>query len=256
MSASTTRQPLDSAGEHGNTNAGEALTKDPERSGGLLLASPEKTATSPTPKTWKWTKRKRRAVDLLVRGWSVRRIGEEIGASYVTVQRWKSSPEFVTAVLTRARDYVQRTRFKRVHETGLITDHLLAQIARCFARLNDGGLLTQAEVNRLAMLLREYRAFRSEERDDFGDDVRKVEGHFAFGITQPIRPSGERIGDMSFKQFFEANSDKIPTEVFERSKTVAEALVLATRELIKNTDIVDQLFDEENEAIRAESASM
>jgi hypothetical protein len=153
-------------------------------------------------------------------------------------------------VLTKAREYVGRTRFKRVRETGVIGDTLAGQIARWLVRLQGDKALSQVEINQFQVLLREYREYREQERADFGDNVKRVEGSFAVPAEpSPERASGARSA-MSFKRFVEEHAHLIPPGTVERTRTPLEALVAITMELLRSTDLLDVMHEEDLAATR------
>jgi len=207
-------------------------------------ATPAKTPHS--NKGFKWTKKKRRAVKYILRGWSDVRIAKELGIHRMTVKRWKDTGEFRAAVIADAHDYAQRIRFKRVHETGVFADQFAVQLAKNLEELgtqDDGP--SQLQLNTLQAFAREFREFREHERADFGDNVRRIEGNFTIGALGSTDPTAIAAGAQSFKTFVEENMDKIPSGLIERARNSGEALVLATRALVQETDIIDQIYGED-----------
>lgn len=209
-------------------------------------------------KGWKWTRKKRKAVRLIVQGWNNRRIAEELGVHRNTVRTWKATQEFRAAVITEASEYTQRTRFKRVHETGVITDQIVAQVARSFKQLKDQkGELNQTQLNAMQTFMREYREFREQERADFGDARSGGGGglsvNFNLGGMATSDPTAGAKGAQSFKRFVEENMEKIPTGLIEQARTPGEALVLATRALVQETSILDDLYEEDKAADTAKA---
>jgi hypothetical protein len=208
-------------------------------------------------KSWKWTKTKRKAIQFIVKGYSDTRIGKELEVHRNTLREWKKNQEFHVAILNEAREYVNRTRFKRVHETGIVTDQIAHQLGKRLLDVTkpeideDGNerpkQIGQIEMNSLQMFLREYREFRNQERSDFGDNVKRVEGKMSIGITGGDGPItlGDK-GSQSFKRFVEENNDSIPQRVITSANNPQEALIEATRELIRNTDIVEDIHREDD----------
>lgn len=196
---------------------------------------------------WKWTRKKRKAVRYVVRGWTDIRIAEDLGVHRNTIKRWKDTAEFRAAVLTEANEYTQRTRFKRVHEAGVFADQFGTQLAKTFKELNElkDGKISQVQLNALQALTRGYSEFRNHERSDFGDNVRRVEGNFTIGALNSTDPAASAAGAVSFKRFIEENVSKIPKGLIEQSRSPGEALVLATRALVQSTDILDKIYEED-----------
>lgn len=198
-------------------------------------------------RAWKWTKVKRKAVRMVCRGWPDTRIAKELGKHRNTIRNWKGTAEFNAAVITYAREYVNRVRFKRVHESGIIADQLASQVARQLAEVNksDAGDVKQGNLNAMQLFLREYREFRAVERSDFGDDVRRVEGSFhvtGTGLTTGDNATGSK-GAQSFKRFVEDNASTVPKRVLVGNEQ--QSLVGVARALMQGTDILNELHEED-----------
>jgi hypothetical protein len=198
---------------------------------------------------WKWSKRKRKAVRLVARGYPDTRIADELGAHRNTIRLWRRTAPFWLAVMAEAREYVNRTRFKRVYETGLLTDQLASQVAQRMAMLNRlpaGAALSQSDVSSLQLFLREYREFRSREATDFGDNVRRVEGqiNLDFGAQAAVVDQ-QVIEQGTFHDFIERHVAKIPERLVTSATSVQAALVGVTRELLCETNVLEALESED-----------
>ena len=201
-----------------------------------------------TKRAWKWTKRKRKAVQLLVKGQPITRIADELGVHRNTIRNWRDTPEFNASVMSAAREYVNHTRYKRVHETGIITDQLARQVASKLSKLGKAEA-NQVDLNHLQVFLREYREFRSQERSDFGDDIKRYEGTFNVAMAggETATPGGE-ASMQSFKRFVEDNAGKIPERLVTDSESAQEALVEATKVLLRETELLEDLHQEDESA--------
>lgn len=200
---------------------------------------------------WKWTKKKRAAIKLILQGRTDVSIAEQLGIHRHTVRNWKRHPEFHAEVMTAAREYVNRKRFQRVSETGIITDQLAAQVVtRLNEIMNRGkkgkpGAVAQADINALQLFMREFREFRSHERADFGDDVKRVEGRLQiFGDDSGAVPKSTKAAQ-SFKQFVEQHADKLPERIITSATNAQDAILSVARELLQQTEIVNEIFEEE-----------
>lgn len=222
-----------------SNTAVSTVQSEAAKSGGLAKASRQ---------SWKWTKSKRAAVKLVVQGRSDIQIAKEIGKHRHTIRKWKQAPEFNAACMEAAREYVNRVRYKRVYETGVITDHLSGHVAKCLAHLQATELtdVTQVHLSQLQTCLREYREFRAQERSDFGDDVSRIEGKFSFvgGGGAGASPENE-VSSQSLHALLETHQDKIPERAITGAANVTEALVEATRQVLQNTDVLEKMYEEE-----------
>ena len=203
--------------------------------------------TKASRQPWKWTKSKRAAVKLVVQGRSDIQIAKEVGKHRHTVRKWKQTPEFNAACMEAAREYVNRVRYKRVYETGVITDHLSGHVAKCLAHLQATELtdVTQVHMSQLQTCLREYREFRAQERSDFGDDVSRGEVNLrVFGGAAASQES-DQVSGQSLRDLLEANQDKIPERVISGAASTTEALVEGVRQVLQNTDVLNQMYEED-----------
>jgi hypothetical protein len=192
---------------------------------------------------WKWTKKKRKAIQMVIKGLEIKEIAKSLGVSGRTIIRWKLTKEFQDEMIHQAHEYTNRKRFRRVYETGVIADQLGHQTAKHLKKLTDGEL-DQVGTNQLQMLLREYREFQSVERTHFGDDGVHIEHRFTFGNAKN-EVAKESIGNQNFKKFLEEHMNLVPQRVLQNAQTPIEGLIAATREIMKKTNVLDQLHEED-----------
>lgn len=242
--------------ESGNLPVSEIGTKPPGTEGVSQALVPAKTKSDTkaiASKTWKWDQAKKKAVDMVVHGWPVRKIAKEIGVSPNTVQRWKGHKEFAAAVIEDAREYVSTTRYRRAYETGIITNSLATQVAKHFDLLAKEGKLTQGDINSMQLFLREYREFRNQERADFGDDAKRIDGRIQIGFgAAPQDSVMQSITQQSFKQFVSENMDKVDRKLIEAQATPQETLTKLAEEILLKTDVLDTLHEEDLALVRQE----
>jgi len=200
---------------------------------------------------WSWSKTKRKAVQLVLRGVSSVDMAKTLGVHRNTIRAWRARPEFQAEVMARAHDYANETRFRRVYETGTLASQMASRAAQVLADIDkQEGELSQGQLNRLQLFLREYREFRREERQDFGDNTHRVEGNFLVNVTGAAIK--QTSGD-SFREFLAQNADKVPERLIHSAKDPTDAIVNVTRTLIRQTDILDQLHAEDESALRKDA---
>ena len=230
----------------GDPSALAMVQKDPPSEGGESVLS--------SGTLWKWTRVKRKAIKLILQGRSNVQIAKELGKHRHTIRRWKETDEFRAETLRQAHEYANQKRFKRVYETGAMTDSVARHAVKTLTKLEKNRKVSGAEFSRALSFLREYRAFRAEERQDFGDNVQRMEvgGGFTVGITGESGAPKTVTGEQSFKDFLQKSAASMPKRVIQGVTTPAEALVAVTREALKNTDVLDKLHEEDDAHMAAE----
>lgn len=209
------------------------------------------------PRPWKWGKVKREVLKMTLKGYSAVMIAKETGVHRNTIRRWKNTPEFQQALVEAAREYRQQHQLKRVHETGVILDQLAAQVAVRLAALNqpatpadDGNspLFTQTDLNMLQTFMREYREFRAQERADFGETQKRVEGQINIGFSGltggAAAPAADTVLTQNFLEFMTQRAPVLP-EIAASSDQ--DALIKATRALLDG-ELLDALLAEKERA--------
>lgn len=194
---------------------------------------------------WAWDKRKSKAVDLTLKGASVRAIAQELGVHWNTVQTWRSHPEFQQRLARLAREYAQTTRFRRVHETGVFTSAISRQLVKVLDRLENAAESVPQDVHLLQVFLREFRAMRQCESQDFGDNVQRYEGAIhVHGLgSEASRPMGSQ--EETFERFLDRAEVKVDRKVIDSAATPQEALQALIEQVIEGTDLVDQVQEED-----------
>jgi len=199
-------------------------------------------------KGWKWSPKKRAAIRLILRGMTNKAIANELGYNERTIRRWRKTAEFHAELLNKAREYAESRRFKRTHETGILTDQLAGLAAGAISAIKESDEGTsQMDLNALQLYLREYREFKSSEKVDFGDDPRGGGGisvNIGIGGAAAEEALGTK-GSQSFKAFVEEHMDKVPERVLASAESPQEALLGITEALVENTDIIDELYEED-----------
>lgn len=236
--------------ENVSENAGLAPAPAPEQS---IETRPE-TGKRMGLREWKWTKKKRKAIRLILRGWEHGKIAESLSIHRSTLTRWRKNQEFSAELMTKAREYMETRRFKRTHETGVIADQLAGLTAK---RLSDairsGGDPDQRELNQLQLFMREYRAFKESEKIDFGDDPRGGGVSVNIGIGVSGGASSDATSQ-SFRAFVEEHLDKVPDNVIVNADTPQEMLLGIAETLVESTDMLDDMYEEDKAAAaRAEA---
>lgn len=189
---------------------------------------------------FRWTEQKRQAAEMVVDGRTDQEIATKLGCHRNSVYNWRHTAEFSAECQKKLEEYAARTRLKRIRETGLLTDAIAGKLAKA---------LKEDSLNGVAVLGREYHAFRADERADFGDNVRRIEGKLTVTGSHSVEVRGT---SRSFKDFLNDSAEVIDvTPVVEAShEGPQKALVALTESALQNSDLLDQIHAEDQEAQR------
>jgi len=165
-------------------------------------------------------------------------LAESVGVHRHTIKSWMDDPEFHDRYLTERNRRLRLLRLRREKQTEAFTDAV-------------AGLAAKAMVGNDHMTalgyMREFRAFRAEERLDAGEATERVEHqhHVDGEIRTPT-------SEASFLQYVQNNLILKPDQL--RGKTIPEALAELAERAIVETDILQSVEAEDIEATALEVA--
>lgn len=183
---------------------------------------------------FRWTEQRRKAVEMVLAGRTDKQIADELGCHKNSVFNWRHKPEFLMEVKRKLDEYATRTRLRRVRETGILTDVLSGKVAKA---------LQEDDVNRVSVYAREYHAFRAEERQDFGDNVQRVEGRFQIDGTQTVNVN--QTHSISFKNFLSEHVNEVDVTDAANAETPQDAVRLLAQRALQDTDLLDMIDAED-----------
>lgn len=211
-------------------------------------------APSVAAEDW-WDDQKEQALDLVLQGLSKSAIARQLGVHRNTINNWCAHPKFIAEGNQRLREHVSAKRQRRMVETNLFGDRLARLAAHQVEKLEEDMKQNRAlggdDLRRMRELMFEYRAFREEERKDFGDDVKRV----SVTSTNTTSITGDvnvrhTVAATPFGEFVKQAMDEgaIDAEAIESADGESKGkqiLELAER-VLTDTTLLDALQDEEN----------
>lgn len=125
-----------------------------------------------------------KAVELLLVGLPKTQIAAQLRVNRRTILRWTKDPVFIAEYNLRHNDHVATTRQRRLRESNMFADRVSKLASNALkdveAKPNDPIAHNTAQ-----SWFGEFRAWRDQERQDFGDNVRHhhVSGAVAVGVV-------------------------------------------------------------------------
>lgn len=199
-----------------------------------IVVAPQPSA--PVKSTWQWTKVKRKAVQLVLEGYSDRDIGDKLGKHRNTILAWRHTPEFALEVKEQMEQFATRLKLKRIRQTTALTDVFVSKLATA---ANEDNL---AKVGTYG---REFHAMRMEERQDLGDNIKRVDAR-----VQVDGKHEHTVTGVGFREFLEKNADVIDAEVVAAAGSEADAVVLAAQQVLQHSDYLEQLHEQDKQALK------
>lgn len=188
------------------------------------------------PATKWWNTQRRKALEMAIDGVSEVQIAKELKVTRKAVYNWKKHPEFRAALRERAEGNGLTTKMRRISEISLAANLL---VRKGIVALEKGDL------NKALPMLREFRAFRQDERQEYGEQAARIGLEVSGGVEH--QHEHKRV-DLPFKKFLETNAHLIDVKP---ELPPNEQLADVTLQLLQKTDLLDQLHAEDAEDERA-----
>lgn len=208
-------------------------------------------ARAPGPK-WKWSPKKREALNLLLSGGTVTQVAERVGVHRNTLTNWTKTH----AWLQEQKRYIEEeqisSRLRRVKTTAVIADKLGA---KALGELSKE--LSEIDPTRAGLMLREHLNYTKSERDLYGENQQGQGGPgTAININlggpngAPL-PSAEHQATAltSFTQFLAAY-DPVLAVV---AHSPQEAAALLAEKVLQESNLLDTIREEDREEFRREA---
>ena len=222
--------------------------KDPPKKSTSTIIATSVPRDPESPKNWTWTPDKRRFLRLLLQGWTISEIAREINKHRNTLRRWMRTPEFLQAAYDTLNEHKTAKRFRRIKATSIALDAIEENMLK--------GLLPEDHedydphaARRVHRWLQEFRSMRSQEREDFGDNVKRVEK--TLDVTGGVEVNHQHNVEVSFtdlaKQVVKPGQKILASDAAEATGMLAAQVMMETEVLedIHQQDLIEmQEMDE------------
>lgn len=204
--------------------------------------------------------RRSKCLDMVLIGTPKAVIARELEVHRNTINNWCQDPRFIAEANQRVREHQSSKRLRRMMTTNQINDRVervlnaatreMAEKVTDDGKFKAGQRISGEEMRTMREIAYEYRAFREEERKDFGDDVKKIAMQSQHTLTGDVHVT-HSINDTPFKEFFKQAVERkiIDVESIE-GETQGHLLLEAATQVMQETDILD-IIEEEDRASEA-----
>lgn len=208
-------------------------------------------ARAPEPK-WKWTPKKREALNLMLSGGTVTQVAERVGVHRNTLTNWTKTP----AWLAEQKRYIEEeqisSRLRRVKTTAIIADKLGA---KALSELSKD--LKEIDPTRAGLMLREHLNYTKSERDLYGENGQPQGGPGTAININVGGPNGTPLPSTehqataltSFTQFLEAYDPALAVV----AHSPQEAAALMAEKVLQESNLLDTIREEDREVFRREA---
>ena len=211
------------------------------------------TTKANTPKRFKWTPLKRRALKYIIQGKTINYIADATGKHRNTIRRWMQDPVFVQELMQRLEEFKNTKRFRRLQMTSKTLDRIEKIVLDQFKAREEGGvewdddgMATLFDADTLTGWLKEWRAMRAEERKDFGDHVDRVEKKVGINISGGIGVLGlHKHQHEHTVTLSEALQKAFPNGGTVEGRNIQEATGNLLAKAVVSTGIIDQIIEED-----------
>lgn len=201
------------------------------------------------PEEWKWDSDRTACLNLTVKGHTNVDISKQLGRHRSTIIAWKQRPEFVERYQEKMGDHVNAVRHRRMHQTTKFADATAKILEKSFKVLADpetknDPLARDIAADNVKTFGNEFRAWRKEERQDFGDDTKKqqvlIGGH--------VKHTHMSL-HVSMRDFLEQKTENgvISIDHLPNTKDKNLLLTAALEQVLSEPDVADLLSEEDRD---------
>lgn len=213
------------------------------------------------PEAWKWDQPRTDCLNMTVKGHTNVDIARQLGRHRSTIIEWKKRPEFAERLREKMGDVVMATKYRRLRQTSKFADASAKLLDRSYKKLlappkgepgSDERHLDVAVKQDALEVAKdmgfEFRAWRKEERQDFGDDVKKQQTSVVVGgvLQHEHKQSSFNI---SMRDFLEQKIDQgvVDVEALPATKDKGRLLTSAVVQALSDPAVIDLLQEEDRE---------
>lgn len=228
-------------------STGRSTSSDPAS----LAKSVQGTVVSKAPsRRWKWTKKKKEALNYLMKGHSVTDVASKVGAHRNTIMLWMKAPEWSAEAQRWVGEKQVSTKLRRLTMTTAIADQLAAKSVKA---LEDDEI----DPSQAGLVLREHLNYVKAERDLFGEnDQQAPHGpgtalHIHLGAPgqpAPVNSEVQATAVMAFRDFM----SKYDPALAVVARSPQEAAALLAEKVLQESNLLDTIREEDRETMRQE----
>ena len=207
------------------------------------------------PEVWTWDKKKRIAFRMALEGVGPSEIAKKVGVHRNTIRNWSRTRQWGEELRTRLQEQQLSTKIKRLNTLDKVGNALTEKALDVIENpAGAGPALT-------AIFLKETREYAKLERELYGENGSPSSGgsspnliniNVGGGSAAPAATDQAReLEALSFRDYLKAHTAESDTIEATDEQT---ALVTKTRELLQQTDLLDQVHEVDKQASREEAA--
>lgn len=199
---------------------------------------------------WKWSKKKKEAFSLLMKGLAITDVASKIGAHRNTLSLWMKAPEWVAEAQKYVGEKQLSTKLRRLTMTTAIADQLAAKSVKALEE-------EDIDPSTAGLMLRSHLEYVRAERDLFGDGEGQAQGgtgpalHIhvgAPGQPQPVGGPVQATAVLAFRDFMA----KYDPNLAVVARSPQEAAALLAEKVLQESNLLDTIREEDRETTRLE----
>lgn len=197
---------------------------------------------------FKWSDKKRRCMELLLRGWTKTAIAKELGKHPNTITAWTNHPTFLKKLQDAMLEFSTATRLRRMRMTTMVNDRI-ANLGIDAIKAAEKAPHSLRKQTLARNWLSEFRSLRNEERLNFGESTDNRNVNTNMNHTGHIT-----AGSRTFKEWMKEHADKgvIDASLVGNAKDGQEAVIEAVTHILVEGEYLAEVDKEGREKQQGE----
>jgi hypothetical protein len=215
---------------------------------------------------WHEDPRREQALEMFLDGIAKTQIAKKLDVHRNTIRLWCTNSLFVAEANYRLNEHKAGKRIRRLRATNIINDKLervavgMVSLLEHDLKIDDTTGRPKGEINEkttknirvMRELLHEFRSMRGEERQDFGDDIKKIAINKHQTITGDVQVVHQGVNNTPFVDYLRRSLDSkvIDVESIEVPPEAKEGTLLlkAAEAMLVDTALLDEIDAEDKAA--------